>query len=89
MAVDGSISPKKKLLILQNKVFNYSKAYFPRFLHLNFKGGGHGSVGYNLCLQKKVVESMEVVILQDKCNYKKTPFAFYKSDLEVILFLAF
>jgi len=41
-------------------------------------------VGYNLCLQKKVVEGMEVVILQDKCNYKKIPFSSYKSDLEVI-----
>lgn len=39
-------------------------------------------MGYNLCLQKKVAEGMEVVILQDKCNYKKIPFSSYKSDLE-------
>jgi len=53
-----------------------------KLLLLQNKGGGHGAVGYYLCQNPTVRESMEVVVLQDKCNYKKAPFSSYKDDLE-------
>jgi hypothetical protein len=39
-------------------------------------------LGYYLCQNPTVRENMEVVVLQDKCNYKKAPFSSYKDDLE-------
>ncbi|KAJ1431846.1 hypothetical protein B484DRAFT_448158 [Ochromonadaceae sp. CCMP2298] len=53
-------------------------------LILQNKGGGHGTVGYQLC--KELVAAnpgLEVTMLQDECNYKKTPFDSY-ADLEAL-----
>ena len=43
------------------------------------KGGGHGSIGYHVC-NSLISENpdLEVMILQDKCNYAKQPFASYE-----------
>jgi nucleoside-diphosphate-sugar epimerase len=43
------------------------------------KGGGHGTIGYQLCKTlKQQHPGLQLVILQDKCNYKKPPFSSYK-----------
>lgn len=44
------------------------------------KGGGHGTIGYYL--SKQLATSHDVLIVQDKCNYKKSPFSSYKTDLQ-------
>jgi len=42
------------------------------------KGGGHGSIGYSLSKQlKQKNPSLEVILLQDKCDRKKVPFSSY------------
>jgi len=43
------------------------------------KGGGHGTIGYQLCKEiKAIAPNVEIAILQDKCNYAKPPFSSYK-----------
>jgi nucleoside-diphosphate-sugar epimerase len=50
-----------------------------RALVIQNKGGGHGTIGYELCKSlKKQHSGLDIVILQDKCNYKKPPFSFYE-----------
>ena len=42
------------------------------------KGGGHGTIGFELCRQLKSSHpDLEVVMLQDKCNRRKEPFNAY------------
>lgn len=49
-----------------------------KLLIVQNKGGGHGSIGYQLCKNLKTENpSLEVVMLQDKCNRKKEPFNAY------------
>lgn len=43
------------------------------------KGGGHGTVGYQLCKELLTQSpNLKVTMLQDKCNYSKSPFNAYK-----------
>jgi tripartite-type tricarboxylate transporter receptor subunit TctC len=49
-----------------------------KLLVVQNKGGGHGTIGYELCKQLKMGNpDLQVVILQDKCNRKKEPFNAY------------
>lgn len=53
-----------------------------KILIIQNKGGGHGEIGYQLCKTlKSISSSVEVVVLQDDCNYTKQPFASYSKDL--------
>jgi len=48
------------------------------------KGGGHGSIGFELC--KSILSdspNAEVTMLQDKCKYDKVPFSMY-TELEAL-----
>jgi len=53
------------------------------------KGGGHGEIGYELA-KTLVAQSpdLEVIMLQDKCNYEKAPFSSYQDlkDLGVKIY---
>mmetsp|Transcript_24701 Transcript_24701/g.41183 ORF Transcript_24701/g.41183 Transcript_24701/m.41183 type:complete len:374 (-) Transcript_24701:157-1278(-) len=49
-----------------------------RALIVQNKGGGHGTVGYNLCKELIAANpSLDVTILQDACDYSKPPFSSY------------
>ena len=41
------------------------------------KGGGHGSVGYQLCKSILNKGPANIHLIQDKCNYKSVPFSSY------------
>jgi tripartite-type tricarboxylate transporter receptor subunit TctC len=52
--------------------------YVGKLLVVQNKGGGHGTIGYELCKQLKTSNpDLQVVMLQDKCNRKKEPFNAY------------
>lgn len=53
-----------------------------KVLIIQNKGGGHGTIGYYLCKELMANNpSLEIAMIQDKCNYSKAPFSSYK-DLE-------
>lgn len=49
-----------------------------KLLVVQNKGGGHGTIGFELCRQLKSAHpELSVVMLQDKCNRRKEPFDAY------------
>lgn len=42
------------------------------------KGGGHGSIGYQLCKSILNKGPANIHLVQDKCNYKSVPFSSYQ-----------
>ena len=48
------------------------------------KGGGHGTIGYQLCKNLKHTHpNLAIVMLQDACNRKKEPFNAYDELTEM------
>jgi len=50
----------------------------PSVLIVQNKGGGHGSIGFELCKSiKRSKPDYDIHVIQDKCNYKTVPFSSY------------
>ena len=51
-----------------------------KYLIIQNKGGGHGTIGYQLC--KSIIQknnnnnNIDITLIQDKCNYKTSPFQY-------------
>lgn len=56
----------------------------PSVLIIQNKGGGHGSIGFELCRSiKRSKPDYDIHVIQDKCNYKTVPFSSY-SELKTL-----
>ena len=69
----SSLSSSSRLKMVEKSLLS------GKVLIVQNKGGGHGTIGYQLCKEiKAIAPNVEIAILQDKCNYAKPPFSSYK-----------